>query len=154
MSDRHEYLLESPEATVALGAALAAALPARAVVYLHGDLGAGKTTLVRGLLRAAGHAGAVRSPTYTLLESYAPAGGHYHHFDLYRLGDPEELEYLGLRDLLAEDGVLLFEWPQRGEGWLPAADLHLHLAYEGERRQARLEAASPAGAAALARLAY
>ena len=144
--------LADEAATERLGAALAAALPPRAMVFLHGELGAGKTTLVRGLLRALGHAGVVRSPTYTLIEPYELNGRQLLHLDLYRLADPEELEYLGLRELLAGDALCLVEWPQRGAGWLPSADLELHLEYREAGRELWLKAASEAGMAVQARL--
>lgn len=139
--------LPDAAATEALGGALAAALPPAGglIVHLYGELGAGKSTLVRGLLRALGHCGAVRSPTYTLVEPYALARGPAYHFDLYRLADPEELEFIGIRDFLDADALLLVEWPQRGAGCMPAADLALHLDYAGPARHARLYAFSPAG---------
>lgn len=145
--------LVDAEATAALGAALWRALPEDATVFLRGDLGAGKTTLVRGLLRAAGHSGAVRSPTYTLIEPYELGRRRVFHLDLYRLADPEELEYVGLRDLLGDRQLILVEWPERGEGMLPAADLNLHLEYRQQGRLALLHAGSAAGQAALMRLA-
>jgi len=114
-----------------LGARLAASRPAGAdaliTIHLAGDLGAGKTTLARGFLHASGIPGAIRSPTYTLLETYETARGPVVHLDLYRLQDPSELEPLGLRDLALPGHVWLVEWPQRGEGWLPAPDLLLTL---------------------------
>lgn len=111
-----------------------------ALVLLHGDLGAGKTTLVRGLLRGLGYEGAVRSPTYTLIEPYAFDHWTLYHLDLYRLGDPEELDYLGLRDLMAERGLLLIEWPERAANWLPGPALELWLRPEGSGRSVKIQA--------------
>lgn len=128
--------------TLALGASLTEALPAKGCVYLYGDLGAGKTTLVRGFLRAAGHAGSVRSPTYTLVEPYALQRGEVFHLDLYRLGDPEELEFIGLREF-SDRGLLLVEWPTMGQGVLPPCDLAVRLERTGDSRQARLEWFNP-----------
>ncbi|HET8701738.1 MAG TPA: tRNA (adenosine(37)-N6)-threonylcarbamoyltransferase complex ATPase subunit type 1 TsaE [Nitrococcus sp.] len=144
--------LRGPQATMALGAELAAALPQRCRIDLRGDLGAGKTTLVRGLLRALDHTGVVRSPTYTLIESYQVAERRLYHLDLYRLSDPEELEYIGLRDLLRESAVLLVEWPERGAGILSVPDLAIVLSGAGTLRLARMEAHTPQGEALLARL--
>lgn len=142
----HDFLLDDADATEALGARLAQTLPARAVVYLHGDLGAGKSTLARALLRALGVTGTIRSPTYTLVEQYPlPAGGMALHLDLYRIGDPGELEFLGLDP--AETRLWLVEWPERGQGGLPAADLDVVLAVEGEGRRCELQARSPIGEA-------
>ena len=155
---RPRLLLDAP-ATTALGADLVRALeqvpsPGSGpwVLYLEGDLGAGKTTLARGLLAALGHQGRVRSPTYTLVESYQTAGRQVHHFDLYRLGDPEELEYLGLRDLLEADALWLVEWPERGGAMLPDPDVRLCLRPEGRGRRAELRPASPRGERWLAAL--
>ena len=117
-----------------------------AVVYLQGSLGAGKTTLARGLLRALGVTGSVRSPTYTLLEPYrTAAGAAVFHLDLYRLGDPEELEMLGFRELLEPGTLLLIEWPQRGAGWLPRPDLVLSLWLDGSGRSIGAEPGSDWG---------
>jgi tRNA threonylcarbamoyladenosine biosynthesis protein TsaE len=130
--------LEGEGAQEGLGRRLAQLLagdwPGGWVLYLHGDLGTGKTTLVRGILRGLGHEGAVRSPTYTLIEPYALGGRQVYHLDLYRLGDAEELEYLGLRDLLGADQLLLVEWPERAAGALPAADLDIRIVYAGVGR--------------------
>jgi len=140
--------LADPEATERAGAALWHALSVPLVVHLEGNLGAGKTSLVRGLLRAAGHAGPVPSPTYTLVEPYATEPP-VHHLDLYRLGDAEELEFIGLRDLLAAGGALLVEWPARGAGVLPAPDLALRLTVAGTGRDLALDAGSARGRAVL-----
>jgi tRNA threonylcarbamoyladenosine biosynthesis protein TsaE len=147
-----DCVLDSAAATEALGARLAGTLAPGCVLYLHGELGAGKTTLARGLLRALGHCGTVKSPTYTLVEPYQLNGWRLFHWDLYRLADPEELEFLGMRDQLDGEAVLLIEWPERGRGELPAADLEVMLAYAGEGRSCRLEARSPTGQVMLAGL--
>lgn len=107
------------------------------VIHLAGPLGAGKTTLVRGLLRGLGHEGRVRSPTFTLLEPYELSGCDVVHLDLYRLGDPGELDYLGLEDLLRPGSLVLVEWAERGGDRLPGADLELRLDYAGEGRTVR-----------------
>jgi len=129
-----------------LGAQLAAACVAPAVIYLHGDLGAGKTTLVRGYLKSLDYPGPVRSPTYTLVEPYDTSAGRIFHLDLYRLADPEELEYLGVRDIQAEQGIMLVEWPEQGSGWLPAADLVVSIAHRADGRDVELAANSEQGA--------
>jgi len=131
-----ESWLPDAAATEAFGARLAACFTGGGLlVFLRGELGAGKTTLVRGLLRALGHSSAVKSPTYTLVESYQLPALQIHHLDLYRLGDAEELEWLGIRDLLASDAVCLIEWPERGAGVLPPADLELSLIYQDAGRR-------------------
>ena len=135
--------LPDTDATEALGQALARTRPAVAVVHLRGDLGAGKSTLARALLRALGVAGAIRSPTYTLVERYPVEGGEAWHLDLYRIGDAGELEFLGLDEGAAE--LWLVEWPERGGAALPRADLQVDLSVEGNGRAARLVAASPQG---------
>ena len=142
--------LASAEDTTALGAAIASALAGRAgaVIYLSGPLGAGKTTVARGLLRALGVSGAIRSPTYTLLEPYDSAGRTLVHLDLYRLKDATELEPLGLRDYPPERCWWLIEWPERAASRLPPADLAVTLAHDGERRRAELVGAQAAAVAA------
>lgn len=138
------YLADAA-ATEALGARIARMRPLRGMLYLDGPLGAGKTTLVRGLVRALGVTGPVRSPTFTLVEPYACEGARVYHFDLYRLSDPEELEYLGARDYFAQDALCLVEWPERGRGYLPAADLRLRMGYEGSGRWVDCQTGSALG---------
>lgn len=132
--------LADESATTALGASLAETFLRRGggVLYLHGDLGAGKTTLARGFLRAAGVAGTLRSPTYTLMEPYLAADQAFLHLDLYRLVDPAEVEQLGLRDHPPESTIWLVEWPERGAGYLPAADLSVVLRHRDSSRVAEL----------------
>lgn len=143
--------LPDTDATEALGQALARTRPAVAVVHLRGELGAGKSTLARALLRALGVAGAIRSPTYTLVERYPVEGGEAWHLDLYRIGDAGELEFLGLDEGAAV--LWLVEWPERGGAALPRADLQVDLSVEGNGRAARLVAASPQGQQWLERVA-
>ena len=145
------FHLPDSDATEQLSRTLAATRPAYAVVHLRGDLGAGKSTLARAMLRALGVQGAIRSPTYTLVERYALAsGGEALHLDLYRIGNAGELEFLGLGD--AEAALWLIEWPERAQGALPAADLLIDLALDGQGRSAAIAATSTAGHQWLARI--
>lgn len=137
------FVLSDPEATAALARALAVTRPPHAVLHLAGDLGAGKSTLARELLRALGVQGPIRSPTYTLVERYTVPGGEAWHLDLYRIGDPGELEFLGLDP--AEACLWLVEWPERGTGALPPPDLVVELGHRAAGRDARLTALSPVG---------
>lgn len=153
------FALADEPATLALGARLAAQIAPPCIVFLQGQLGAGKTTLSRGLLQALGHSGSVKSPTYTLVEPYQLDTYSVYHFDLYRLGDPEELEFLGVRDYLEQAALLLFEWPERGQGWLPAPDLSISLTSQPQGidtvlgRTAVIDAHSATGQAVLRGLA-
>lgn len=135
-------LLPDSAATERAGTCLGPLLPGEVVVYLQGDLGAGKTTLVRGLLRSLGHEARVPSPTYTLIEPYSLAGKQLQHLDLYRIADPEELAFLGIREM---GGILLIEWPERGEHFLPGSDLICRLATEGEGRVLEVEGVTEKG---------
>lgn len=146
------WFIENESAMVALGELLGRALatiPSGFTVFLTGDLGAGKTTLARGILRAFGHQGAVKSPTYTLVEAYELPSRTLYHFDLYRLGNPEELEYMGIRDYFHEMSIALVEWPARGEGCLPQPDWQITVSVSGQGRNLVLTACSALGQQAL-----
>lgn len=136
--------------TEALGARVARAVPPVRLIYIRGPLGAGKTTLVRGLLRQLGYAGAVKSPTFTLVEPYSLAAGELYHFDLYRLKQPEELDFIGLRDYLSGNSVCIVEWPERAEGVLPEPDLAIMIQTNDKQgRTVTVEACTPTGEAVL-----
>ncbi len=130
-----QYSLENEAATEAFGAALFQVLPEKCLVFLQGDLGVGKTTLVRGFLRAAGYQGTVKSPTYNIVEEYEIHKRLFLHFDLYRLVDPEELEWIGMRDYLQTQSVCFIEWPEHGAGYLGEPDMVMHLSNAGEGRK-------------------
>lgn len=136
---------------MALGARLARTLEGGVTIWLQGDLGAGKTTLVRGLLRALGHAGKVKSPTYTLVEPYVVSGLYLYHFDLYRFVDPEEWDAAGFRDYFNPQSVCLVEWPGKAAGLVPGPDVEILLSPEGSGRTAVLEARSGMGERCLER---
>ena len=145
--------LADSAATEALGRTLGQALPGgRAVVYLRGGLGAGKSTLARALLRQLGVQGSIRSPTYTLIERYPIAGGEAVHLDLYRIAEASELEFLGLDELDTVARLWLVEWPERGAGALPAADLEIGLEVSGEGRRVTIGALTQTGHSWLAQL--
>ncbi len=127
-------LLRDADQTEQFGAGLCGRLPTKCVVFLYGDLGAGKTTLVRGYLRGLGYLGSVKSPTYTLVESYAVDHKVIHHFDLYRLNDPAELEWMGVGDYFDHDAICFVEWPDNGLGFLPKPDCVITLSHAGENR--------------------
>lgn len=145
------FFLADEAAQIEMGARLGKLFP-RGVIYLEGDLGCGKTTFSRGLIHTLGHQGAVKSPTYTLVEPYLLKDHCVYHFDLYRLADPEELEYIGIRDYFDDTALCLIEWPQKGQGFLPPADLHLHFSVEKSGRSLNITALTPAGQAALQQL--
>ena len=145
--------LPDPAATQSLGARLAASLGNPAVVYLRGDLGAGKSALARAMLLALGAPGPIKSPTYTLVERHRLAQGEAAHLDLYRIAQAAELEFLGLQEALPDLQLVLVEWPERGLGALPPADLSIDLAVDGEGRQVRMTAGSASGRTWLERLA-
>lgn len=131
--------LEDEAATLRCAAELAAALMPGLLMTLQGQLGAGKTTFVRGVLHALGHKGAVKSPTYTIVEPYTIAGMEINHFDLYRLGDEEELELMGFRDYVNENTICFVEWPQRAQGYLPPSDVEIDLSLKsGSNSSARI----------------
>jgi tRNA threonylcarbamoyladenosine biosynthesis protein TsaE len=136
----------------ALGRELSHPASWRGVVWLQGDLGAGKTTLVRSLLRGLGYEGRVKSPTYTLLEPYELSDRMVYHLDRFRLAAAEELEWLGIRDLLTGDALLLVEWPEHGRGVLPEPDLDIVIDYEGEGRRITARARTRRGEQMLASL--
>ncbi len=138
-------VLADEAATVAVGTKLAHASEGHGVIALRGNLGSGKTTLCRGLIRALGHTGAVKSPTYTLVEPYELGATRVLHYDLYRLSDPEEVEFLGMRDFLDGRTLTLIEWPEKAAGFLPPADLDLSLEVLPSGRFLRWQALTPHG---------
>lgn len=154
---RCELAVPDVAAMEALGARLAAVMLPQAKdlawVGLQGDLGAGKTTLVRAILRALGVQGAVKSPSFTLVEPYSLPQITIYHFDFYRLQDPEEVEFLGLRDYCVADGLGLVEWPQKAEGFLPQIDIDVIIQKVNEGRRVQFESHTAAGAAVLGALA-
>ncbi|PIE43553.1 MAG: tRNA (adenosine(37)-N6)-threonylcarbamoyltransferase complex ATPase subunit type 1 TsaE [Gammaproteobacteria bacterium] len=140
--------LPEPEQTLSLGALIADSLletSRSASIFLLGDLGAGKTTLTKGILRRLGHIGNVKSPTYTLVEPYELDELTVYHFDLYRLADPEELECMGIRDYFDQRSLCLVEWPEKGQGFLPRPDLQIRLQVIADHRNAELTALSLLG---------
>ena len=133
-----QLIIKNEAAMMQLGGSVADHFTKGGIVLLNGDLGAGKTTLVRGLLRHLGYQETVKSPTYTLVEPYNIDGRSIYHFDLYRLGDPEELEYMGGRDYWSEDSLCLIEWPEKAQGYLPKEDLNIIIEHDNESRKVNL----------------
>jgi tRNA threonylcarbamoyladenosine biosynthesis protein TsaE len=129
-----KFELTSEKEMLALGATLARLLRGEGVLHLSGDLGVGKTTLCRGILRAMGHSGAVKSPTFTLVEPYQFPASEVYHFDLYRLADPGELEYIGIDEYFGNNKLCLIEWPEKAIGCLPKHDLEITIDVLGEKR--------------------
>ncbi|ALO47237.1 tRNA (adenosine(37)-N6)-threonylcarbamoyltransferase complex ATPase subunit type 1 TsaE [Pseudohongiella spirulinae] len=147
------HFLQDEYATEQFGAMLAKSLGRDGlIIFLQGDLGSGKTTLSRGLIRALGHKGAVKSPTYTLVEPYEDFDFPLYHFDLYRLSNPEEVDFLGVDEYFQPPAVCLIEWPQRGSGHLPAADLQLRLTDKGRGRQIEYQPLTHRGQAVVGRM--
>jgi tRNA threonylcarbamoyladenosine biosynthesis protein TsaE len=145
MTDNFTLELADEAATLDFGTRLAAAIQPGLVIYLHGDLGAGKTTLVRGLLHAAGHAGKVKSPTYTLVEPYTLDKYPLYHFDLYRFTDEEEWEAAGFRDYFNHQSVCIIEWPEKAENVLPVPDIDITFTIKESGRNVSLTAHSVPG---------
>ncbi|MEE2983354.1 MAG: tRNA (adenosine(37)-N6)-threonylcarbamoyltransferase complex ATPase subunit type 1 TsaE [Pseudomonadota bacterium] len=145
------FELNNAAATEALGARLAQACPRGSLIFLHGELAAGKTTLARGYIKALGHEGAVKSPTFTLVESYDLGVGTVHHFDLYRITAPEELDYIGIEDYVDGCADCLVEWAEKGTNVLPPGDVEVWLAVVERGRRAVLKGASKRGADVISR---
>ena len=148
-----QYDIADESALHAFAAQLAKIIGKRALIFLEGTLGAGKTSFARGFIQALGYKDRVKSPTYTLVEPYQVHQQQIYHFDLYRLADANELFFLGIEDYLAADAICLIEWPSKGEGVLPAADLSVEIDVLPQGRQLRLTAATPHGEKILERLA-
>jgi tRNA threonylcarbamoyladenosine biosynthesis protein TsaE len=153
VNTKHVFLADE-DAQLAFAADIARYCEPGTIIFLTGDLGSGKTTFVRGFLRQLGHSGVVKSPTYTLVEPYRIDQQNVFHFDLYRLADPEELEYAGGRDYFDDESICLIEWPEKAEGCLPKADILCALSYQNQGRQAEISAVSDKGALILQSISY
>jgi tRNA threonylcarbamoyladenosine biosynthesis protein TsaE len=147
-----EMHLPDEAATLAFGGRLSRVIAPGLSLHLHGDLGSGKTTLARGLLRGLGHPGRVKSPTYTLVELYTVSRLNLYHFDFYRFHDPKEWRDVGLNEYFNDASVCLVEWPEKAGGLLPAADLDIAFAFAGDGRDLSVRAGTDSGRACLNRL--
>jgi tRNA threonylcarbamoyladenosine biosynthesis protein TsaE len=139
------FKIPTEQAMLELGVNLAQVLPVGVIIFLHGELGVGKTTLVRGVLRGFHFEGTVKSPTYTLVEEYSLSMNKLYHFDLYRLSHPEELEEMGIRDYFTPESRSFIEWPERGKGYLPTPDLNCTIDFQEYGRQVAISAQSHKG---------
>ena len=146
------FIIEDEESMVAFGGKLAEALVSGLIITLNGDLGAGKTTLSRGILHGLGHHGAVKSPTYTIVEPYQLDIGSVYHFDLYRVNDPQELDYIGFSDYLDQGALSLIEWPERGDGYLTSTDVSIEIEHLAHGRCVCVAALTDKGCSVLAGL--
>jgi len=149
----HSTFLADEAATIAYGQRLAKAINSKGLLTLSGNLGSGKTTLCRGLIQSYGHSGAVKSPTYTLVEPYEIGDKRIYHFDLYRMEDPEELEFIGLWDYLTQEALIIIEWPEKAFGVLPTADLAIQLEQQEKGRKITCSSNTSLGEAVLEKLA-
>ncbi|MDF3055500.1 MAG: hypothetical protein K0Q74_1407 [Gammaproteobacteria bacterium] len=140
-----ETFLANESDTMHFGVRLSSLVNIRTLIYLTGDLGAGKTTLVRGFLQGLGYKGRVKSPTYTLVEPYEIQGKSVYHFDLYRMVHPEELEMIGISEYLHQDAICIMEWPERGAGYLPEPDITITLKPQGQGRCLNISALTRSG---------
>lgn len=147
-----QKIVENEKAMSDLAAQLAHAIEGGAFIFLHGQLGAGKTTFTRGFLRALGYQDKVKSPTYTLVEPYEISGKNIFHFDLYRLNDPGELELIGVQEYFSPDSICIVEWPDKGEGQLPSPDIECFLDFAGEGRAIVINAKTSRGEKILEKL--
>ena len=146
------FIVEDEESMVEFGGKLAETLLVGAIITLNGDLGAGKTTLSRGMLNRLGHSGAVKSPTYTIVEPYQLDIGNVYHFDLYRVNDPQELDYIGFSDYLDQGALSLIEWPERGDGYLTSTDVSIEIEHLAHGRCVCVAALTHKGCSVLAGL--
>ena len=140
-----QRIINSEAGMLSFGASLGEQLRKGTIIYISGELGAGKTTLCRAILSGRGHHAKVKSPTYTLVEPYNLPSGPVYHFDLYRLADPSELEYMGYRDYLDGNAICLVEWPEKGVGWLPEPDIKIGIAVRKRGRNLECQAQSKLG---------